>query len=182
MARTTPTIATLMSPIDGYLVDGGSRAVGYFEHMIETNQTAGTYTKGIQVKVTLSANTTYAIPVNIGWSCSGTPTIEAVYGIFEYMGAIPAGVTVNNFYAQSIVLDNTVTAGYMGFWRIYTAGTGTVDSVFHLANSGGTPITNLIDFEGQVAPVSAGSDSTSCDLKVACLVGASTRYIHLFSD
>ncbi|GAG94134.1 unnamed protein product, partial [marine sediment metagenome] len=106
-------------------------------------------------------------------------------GQFIYMSDI-GSATVSNWMGLMLGLeiDNAPTTD-SAFIRVYSHGTEAVGSVLFMANSGGTPITNLLDFEGGVSPVFVGDCTTTGSVasafKIKCQVVDTTYYIPLYS-
>jgi len=171
------------TPIDSYVRGGGAGSAGKFERYHDA--TGGSYENTLEARTRVNTTVTYPTSLYVRQQADAGAVISSQYGIWINSGAPNASATIGNQYAVNITVEGDAVPTYQGLFRLYNSDSAAaiaIDSVFNLANSGGTPFTNLFDFSGQVAPVSAGSDSTNVTEKVACLVGASTRYIHLFSD
>ena len=182
MARTFPSAG--LAPCDFYMSgETSNRGTAYFERLHD--QTGGSYANNVTMRVEVDTTVTYPTNLYIRQQADDGAVIGSMYGIWINTASVDASATIGNLYDVSITHTASAVPSYEALFRLYngaTSATPAIDSVFHLANSGGTPFTNLFDFEAVVVPVSAGTDSTNCTNKVACLVGADTRYIHLFSD
>jgi len=182
MARTLPSDG--LAPIDAYTeVDTTNRGNAWFERY--HNVAGGSYANNVCIRQNADTTVTYPTNLYVRSAIGASASIGSMYGIWINTTTPDAAATVGNLYDVSITHSGSAVPSYEALFRLYNSATSAavaIDSVFHLANSGGTPFTNLFDFEAVVVPVSAGSDSTNCTNKVACLVGSDTRYIHLFSD
>jgi len=170
-------------PCDFYVRGGGTGSAGIFERYHDA--TGGTYENTVQVRTRVNSTVSYPTGLYIRQQADAGAVIESMYGIWINAAAPNASATIGNQYAVSITVEGDAVPSYQGLFRLYNSDAAAaiaIDSVFNLANSGGTPFTNLFDFSGQVAPVSGGSDSTNCTQKIACKVGAATMYLHLFTD
>lgn len=135
------------------------------------------------IKRVFSKDSTYAFGLQIYPSISGSPTIDSYAGQFIYMGDI-GSATVGNWFGIMLglkVLNAPTTES--AFLRLYNHGSEAIDSAFYFANSGGTPVTNLLKFAGQIPPVEAtGSGGSTRSHRIPCLVADVTYYLSLYTD
>jgi len=136
---------------------------------------------GLGVDMIVSANSPYVNTMAHYIAWSGTPVVAYATGGFWYLDNPGAGNNLVQYCGLMLGMDVTNPPVKSTFMRVYGHG-GAVGSVIWLANSAGTPITNLLDFEGLASPISAGTDSVNVTHKIAMLLGATTKYLHVFSD
>lgn len=158
MARTFPSVG--VSPVDVYM-SNPDRPL-FFGGMTATANTSSM--NGIWLE-----------------SSVGEVTVDSLRGIFIYLGTCTTAPSI--VYGIDIGIVGTGLSTNSHFIRMYNHGTDALTSVFCLDNAAQDIATYLFKFgASELAPCSAGSDSTNCTNKIAIDLGGATRYLHVFSD
>jgi len=182
MARTFNTAG--VAPIDAYIAgDNTNRGTAWFERYHDL--TGGSYANNVTIRQQINTTVTYPTNVYIRTQHDSSASTGSTYGIWLNTTTPDSSATIGNLYDVSITHSGSAVPSYESLFRLYNSSTSAataIDSVFHLANSGGSPFTNLFDFEAAVIPVMAYTSGTTVGYRVACLVGATTYYIHLFTS
>jgi len=181
MARTLPTY---VAPCDFYMAgDTTNRGTAWFERFHDT--TGGSYANNVCIRQQVDTTVTYPTNLYIRNQIDDEASIGSIYGIWINSTTPNASATVGNYYDISITHSGSAVPSYEALFRLYNSSTSAataLDSVFHLANNGGSPFNVLFDFESAVLPVSAYSSGTTVGYRVACAVGATTYYLHLYTS
>ena len=179
-ATATPgngQVMTVRDPSIGALHNRGMR-IDYRQTGVKTG--AGRV-DGLGVDMIVSADSPYVNTMAHYIAWVGTPTVVYATGGFWYLDNPGAGNNLVQYCALMLGMNVTNPPTKSTFMRVYGHG-GAVDSVIWLANSAGTPIAHLLDFEGLASPISAGTDSVNVTHKIAVRLGVTTKYLHVFSD
>jgi len=182
MSRTLPSDG--LAPIDVYMEgETSNRGCMYIDRYHTVS--GGSYANTARISTTVDTTVTYPTTLYVRMAIEDGASIGSMYGIWINSGTPNASATVGNYYDISITHSGSTVPSYEALFRLYNSSTSAalaLDSVFHLANNGGSPFTNLFDFEAAVIPVMAYSTGTTVGYRIACLVGATTYYLHLFTS
>lgn len=138
------------------------------------------FADGIHRVFSEDATYAYGLQVYPEIKAGASPTLGYFTGQFIYMQD-KGSATITNWMGLMLGLKiNTTPSGDSAFIRVYSHGTKAVGSVLFMANSSGTPITNLLDFEGKATPVEANEEAGNKKYRVKCKMHDTTCYLALY--
>jgi len=156
--RTLPSVG--LSPVDAYM-ENPDRPL-FFGGMKATANTDGMNGIWLESEV-------------------GAVTVGALRGIFMYLGTCDTAPDI--VYGVDIGIVGTGISTNSHFIRMYNHGTDALTSVFCLDNAAQDIATYLFNFGASAQlPLSDYSSGTTVQQRIACNVGGSPLYIHLYTS